>query len=43
MTTDQLAHQARWNDKQLSDLPPGRYLLRVHLQKAELFALTLQP
>ena len=43
MTTDQLAHEVHWKDQRLSDLPPGRYLLRVHLQKAELFALTLQP
>jgi len=42
MKTDGLAHEARWKDKQLGDLPPGRYLLRVHLEKADLFALTLK-
>jgi hypothetical protein len=39
---DQLAHEARWQQKQLSDLPPGRYQLRVHVESAELFAITLQ-
>ncbi len=43
MTADHLAHEAHWKNKQLSDLPPGRYMLRVHLDKAELFALTLKP
>ena len=38
---DALAHAAAWKDKRLSDLPPGRYQLRVHLEKARLFAVTL--
>lgn len=42
MKTDDLAHEVRWKDKQVGDLPPGRYLLRVHLEKADLFALTLK-
>lgn len=42
ITMDDLAHEARWKEKQLSDLPQGRYLLRVHLEnEAELFAITL--
>lgn len=41
LAADEIAHPARWKDKQLADLPPGRYLLRVHLDKADLFALTL--
>ncbi|MES2597367.1 MAG: hypothetical protein V4662_18605 [Verrucomicrobiota bacterium] len=39
---DSLAHAPRWKDKQISDLPPGRYMLRIHLEKADLFALTLK-
>ena len=42
MKTDDLAHEARWKEKKVSDLPPGRYLLRVHLEKADLFAVTLK-
>ncbi len=43
LTTDDIAHAAAWKDKNLSELPPGKYLLRVQLEKADLFALTLQP
>lgn len=42
LTADSIAQEAGWKGKQLSDLPPGRYMLRVHLEKAELFAMTLQ-
>ena len=42
MKTDDLAHEARWKDRRLSDLPPGRFMLRVHLDQAELFAITLK-
>jgi hypothetical protein len=42
MATDDLAHEARWKAKELRDLPPGRYLLRVHLDRADLFAITLK-
>lgn len=42
MKTDDIAREARWKEKQVSDLPPGRYLLRVHLEKADLFAVTLK-
>jgi hypothetical protein len=40
--SDNLAHEMRWKEKQVSDLPPGRYLVRVHLQKADLFAINLK-
>jgi len=43
LKTDALAYSARWKDKQVTDLPPGRYELRVHLEKAaKLFAVTLK-
>ena len=42
MKTDDLAHPAAWKDKTLSALPPGKYILRVHLEKADLFAVTLK-
>jgi hypothetical protein len=42
MNADEIAHPARWKNKQVADLPPGRYLLRVHLEKADLFAITLR-
>jgi hypothetical protein len=42
LKADELGFEARWQEKRLSDLPPGRYQLRVHLQDAELFAVTLQ-
>ncbi len=42
MKTDDLSHEAAWKEKKLSDLPPGKYLLRVHLEKADLFAVTLK-
>ena len=38
---DSLRHQLTWKEKTLADLPAGRYLLRVHLQQAEVFAVTL--
>jgi hypothetical protein len=42
LQADDLAQEARWKEKQVADLPPGRYLLRVHLEKADLFAVTLK-
>ncbi len=38
---DSLQHAARWKAKAVSDLPPGRYQLRLHLENAELFAISL--
>jgi hypothetical protein len=43
LTTDGLRLEARWKEKSLADLPAGRYHVRVHLDQAELFALTLHP
>lgn len=42
MTSDSLRHIAAWKDKKLGDLPPGKYLLRVHLDNAEVFAATIR-
>jgi len=38
---DSLRHAVAWKTKTLRDLPPGRYSLRLHLDRAEVFALTL--
>lgn len=42
MKADTIAHEAAWREKTLADLPPGDYILRVHLEKAALFAITLE-
>lgn len=42
VTGDALAAEALWREKTLSDLKPGRYMLRLHLNNARLFAITLQ-
>ncbi|MSU23269.1 MAG: hypothetical protein EXS32_05525 [Opitutus sp.] len=42
LSTDGLALEARWNAKTLRDLPAGRYLVRAHLEQADLFAVTLR-
>src|SRR5204863_5548927 len=31
---DALRHEVKWNGKKLSDLPAGRYMLRLHLDRA---------
>ena len=36
-----LRHAISWKEKRLADLPPGRYLLRLYLNNAELFAVML--
>ncbi|HVX62655.1 MAG TPA: hypothetical protein VHC19_18695, partial [Pirellulales bacterium] len=41
IATDALRGSVRWNERGLHDLPPGKYLLRLHLDNAEVFALTL--
>ena len=38
---DSLRHPLRWRDKQISELAPGQYLLRLHLVNAEVFAVTV--
>jgi len=42
LTTEGLALDARWKDKTIRDLPAGRYLVRVHLERADLFGVTLR-
>jgi hypothetical protein len=40
---DALRHDVAWKTgKTLADLSAGRYMLRVHLERAELFAITLK-
>jgi hypothetical protein len=41
LTGDQFAHAAAWNGRNLSALAPGRYMLRLHLENAEVFAVSL--
>jgi len=38
---DSLQHPVRWKSKTIADLPAGRYQLRLHLDNAEVFAITL--
>ena len=38
---DSLRHPVRWRSSSLSALPPGEYLLRLHLEKATVYSLTL--
>jgi len=42
VTGDSLRHPVTWKAKELSDLPAGDYMLRLHLDNAEVFAVTLQ-
>jgi hypothetical protein len=34
--------EAAWKEKKLRDLPAGKYLVRIHLESADVFALTLR-
>ena len=43
ITGDSLHHQVAWQNFQSAELPPGSYLLRLHLENAEVFAVTLKP
>ena len=38
---DSLRHKIRWRDCKLTDLDGGAYLLRLHLDAATVYALTL--
>ncbi|MDP1591717.1 MAG: hypothetical protein Q8M07_28425 [Prosthecobacter sp.] len=38
---DALRDRFSWKDKKLTDLPPAKYHIRLHLEKADVFALTL--
>jgi len=40
ITTDGLRHAAKWKGKAMSDLPPGHYTPRLHLENAEVFAMS---
>jgi hypothetical protein len=42
ITGDVLDQSATWKDGDLSKLPPGKYLLRLHLDNAEVFAVTVR-
>jgi hypothetical protein len=37
-----LAHAVNWKDVSLGDLPPDRYIIRIHLDNATVFALSLR-
>lgn len=39
---DNLRHDVRWKDRRIADLPNGRYLVRIHLERAEVYALNLR-
>jgi hypothetical protein len=39
---DSLRHAVTWQDKTLADLPAGRYQVRLHLDRAAVFALTIR-
>lgn len=39
ITGDSLRHDVAWNSRALGDLPAGEYLVRIHLARAEVFAL----
>lgn len=40
LTGDQLRHRVGWKKRKLHDLEPGRYMVRIHLDNAEVFSLT---
>jgi hypothetical protein len=42
LTGDSLKHALSWQKRTLEDLPPGQYMIRLHLENAEVFAVTLQ-
>lgn len=39
---DSLRHTVTWKERNLRQLPPGRYMSRLHLNNAEVFALYLR-
>jgi hypothetical protein len=41
LTADGLALPVAWKQKSLGELPAGKYLVRVYLDRADLFAVTL--
>lgn len=42
ITKDSLEAKASWKEKSLSQLKPGKYMVRLHLDNAKLFACTLR-
>jgi hypothetical protein len=40
---DGISMEVRWRDQRIEDLPRGQYHLRIHLDRASLFAVTLHP
>ncbi len=42
VTGDSLAAPVQWKERHLGHLKPGRYLLRIHLDNAKVYACTLQ-
>jgi hypothetical protein len=43
LSADSLHHSIRWKNHTLQDLPKGAYMLRIHLDQAIAYALTLKP
>jgi hypothetical protein len=43
VTGDSLRHPVAWRGRSLADLPAGRYMLRLHLRSATVYAVTLLP
>jgi hypothetical protein len=41
ITIDELRSRAKWNSKADRDFKPGDYIIRVHLDRADLFAVTV--
>lgn len=41
ITGDALRHDVKWRDRALTDLPVGSYMIRIHLNRATVYALTL--
>jgi len=42
ITSDSIRHVAAWKEKSLHDLPGGKFILRIHLEDASCFAVTVQ-
>ena len=42
LQADSLRHRVTWKQRSLAELPPGEYMLRIHLDRAEVFSLTLE-
>lgn len=41
ITGDSLRHEVKWKSADLSKLPAGEVMIRIHLDRAEVFAITL--